>query len=134
MRFYFTEIASDFVFIFSKIIMPVNDAGIKYNLNTSNILKINSPRTVLGGPHTVVYKSNIPRFAIVTIDWHKKPSFGIRWFYGNLGYPNSRGWSTWMVVPELVTDILLNYDFRKEEIKGYLKGSIKADDFKKLSQ
>ena len=56
MRFYFTEIASDFVFIFSKIIMPVNDAGIKYNLNTSNILKINSPRTVLGGPHTVVYK------------------------------------------------------------------------------
>lgn len=84
--------------------MPIKDAGESYNLsNDKNILKINSPANAIEGPFDVVYKDIKERWAIVTLLWNSKPHLGIRWFWGSMGEPNSRGCSTWFIIPQNIT-------------------------------
>ena len=67
------------------------------------ILSINSPQEGVGGPYSIVYKSNRELWAIVTLDWYGTPALGIRWFgsteeKGN-GYPTSRsGIPVWFII------------------------------------
>ena len=80
------------------------------------ILKINSPKDSVGGPYKVIYKDTESlRYAIVSLQWGGEPSLGMRWFWGNLGFPHSRNHSTWFIVPSQNWKSLLNgLDISKE--------------------
>ncbi len=115
--------------------MGVRNAGEDYPLDDDSILKINSPQKHVGGPYAVVTKSVESRFAIVAMDWYKKPTLGIRWFYGNCGYPNTRGYSTWLMAPEFVKKYLVSEDVNLTQlIEDFLTKNRLIDDFLKKSQ
>ncbi|MFD2034492.1 hypothetical protein ACFSKL_06800 [Belliella marina] len=76
--------------------------------NDNNILSINSPKTSIGGPYKVVYKDLNERWAIVAMDWNREPCLGMRWFWGNGGNPFSSGNPTWLVIPNSLSNSILN--------------------------
>lgn len=68
--------------------------------NDANILAINSPENMVGGPYVVVAKSIEERWAIVALDWEKTPCLGIRQFWGASGSPFGREFhATWFILP-----------------------------------
>lgn len=108
-------------------------SGVNFNLDdNNNILSLNSPKTSIAGPYSVVYKDIDQRWAIVALDWDGEPSIAIRWFWGNGGNPFSSGNPTWLIIPSpLVNGILnslpLNFQYRKS-IERFLNGEINGRD------
>lgn len=107
-------------------------AGVTFNINDdSKILGINSPKNLVGGPYSVVYKDVEERWAIVALDWDSRPCLGIRWFWGGSGNPFSRQ-PTWLILPSNLINSTLNglpldYSFRAR-LDQYLSGKIKGSD------
>jgi hypothetical protein len=91
--------------------------------NDEDILKINSPKESVSGPYRVVYKNLQERWAIVALEWDKKPHLGIRWFWDGGGNPFSSGHGTWLVVPSSLSRNMLS----GLPIDHYTAGKI--DDF-----
>lgn len=89
-------------------------AGKDFPMSDQNILSINSPRKNVLGPWLVVYKDESKRWAIVVMGWKNDgdkeytPCLGIRWFYGGQGTPSVRGYATWLVIPNELTDAVLS--------------------------
>lgn len=84
-------------------------AGQNFDLtDDNNILSLNSPRASVGGPYKVVYKELEERWAIVAMDWNGEPCLGMRWFWGNGGNPFSSGNPIWLVVPNSLSNSILN--------------------------
>ncbi|MCA9656320.1 MAG: hypothetical protein KC501_40820 [Myxococcales bacterium] len=76
------------------------------------ILRINSPHEFVGGPYVVVHiEKGKERWAIVAMGWkiegRMEPRLGIRWFWGSLGNPQSSGYSTWLVIPPMLSRPIL---------------------------
>jgi hypothetical protein len=87
----------------------VSMAGKSFDLtNDDEILKINSPKDKVNGPYKVIYKDLSERWAIVALDWNKKPQLGIRWFWGNGGNPFSSAHPIWLVIPSALTKNILS--------------------------
>lgn len=52
-------------------------AGFNFDLlNNGEILKLNSPKSHLKGPYSVIYKDLNERWALVAMDWDDKPRLG----------------------------------------------------------
>lgn len=105
--------------------------GKDYSLEDAEILKLNSPKTSVGGPFAVVYKNIEDRWVIVALDWDEKPRLGIRWFWGNGGNPFSSATPVWFIIPfDLTNSILdglpLDSNFRMK-LDEYFEGKIKGD-------
>ncbi len=91
--------------------MPRKDAGCQFDLNDdAAILEIDAPAAfVTGGPYVVVHTNDgEERWAVITLDWEGGPALGIRWFHGGYGHPNRGGWATWLVIPTLLREPMLN--------------------------
>ncbi len=68
--------------------------------NDADILAINSPVNMVGGPYVVVSKSVEERWAIVALDWEEVPCLGIRQFWGAAGSPFGREFhAIWFILP-----------------------------------
>jgi hypothetical protein len=103
-------------------------AGEDFDLTQDeNILAINSPKELVGGPYKVVYKDIDDRWAIVALKWEGKPRLGIRWFWSVMGNPVSNMHSTWLIIPEPLNNAILGCvaqlqtkfnQFLREEISG----------------
>lgn len=113
-------------------------SGEEMDLSDDNeILSINSPKNLLGGPYRVVYKNIEERWAIVAMDWDKKPCLGIRWFWGSAGNPFSSGYPTWLVIPSGLTYSILNglpldFNFRNT-VEKYLKKELSGEKFRDIN-
>ena len=95
-------------------------------LNNNDILSVCSPRSLVSGPYSVVYKSN--NWAIVTLDYEDAPSLGIRWFVDGVGTPSSHNYPTWFIIPDelrgtLLYGLPLKVDVRNKILK-FLGGEI----------
>lgn len=90
-------------------------------LENSKILSVNSPRTNVKGPYSVLYKTDY--WAIVALKYDNSPCLGIRWFdEDGKGNPTSHGIPTWFVIPEelcgsLISSLPLRNDVRSKTIK-----------------
>jgi len=73
--------------------------GEECDFTDDHILSINSPESAVGGPYLVIHRDAKQRYALVALDWGGEPSIGIRWFWGDVGNPHSRGFPTWTVLP-----------------------------------
>ncbi|HNS29228.1 MAG TPA: hypothetical protein PKL52_01730 [Tenuifilaceae bacterium] len=110
--------------------------GENFNLkNDEEILKINSPQSSLEGPYVVVYKSIAQRWVIVTMNWDDAPTLGIRWFWGKNGNPISRSYATWLVIPSMLHNAVLNglpleFAFR-DKVNRFLVGEIDGATLKR---
>ena len=102
--------------------------------NDDKILEIKSPKKSIGGPYFVVFKSVEERFAIVALDWNKKPKLAIRWFWSKKGNPVSRGHATWLVIPPMLHNAILNglpLDFKlRDNLNRFLTGEISGNELK----
>ena len=110
---------------------PVEKAGEEFDLTPENVLGITGPNN-MRGPHRVVHiQDTDDRWALVTMEWwvsgHEawKPCLGLRWFYGNSGFPfGFAGKPIWMVIPsELsrnILDSILLYPRDRAEIDDFL--------------
>lgn len=110
--------------------------GENFNLEKDDeILKINSPKDSLDGPYAVVYKSISQRWAIVAMNWDDEPTLGMRWFLGKNGNPQSHGIATWLVIPSMLQNAVLNglpLDFQfRYSLNRFLTGEISGDELKK---
>lgn len=110
--------------------------GENFNLkNDEEILKINSPQGSLEGPYVVVFKSILQRWAIVAMNWDDVPTLGIRWFWGKNGNPISRSYATWLIIPSMLQNAVLNglpLDFKfRDRLNRFLIGDISGDQLKK---
>ncbi len=84
-------------------------AGESFNIaDDSNILAIRSPEEHCGGPYKVIYKNTNNRWVVVAIEWDGQPRLGIRCFYGGGGSPLSSSHATWFIIPEELTNTILN--------------------------
>ena len=85
------------------------NAGVSFPLNSNRaILEINSPRNELKGPWFVVHKDEENRWVIGIMHWKEKPCLGILCFYGNQGTPSTRGYATWLVIPDKLSSAVLS--------------------------
>lgn len=111
--------------------------GVNFDLKSNKeILKINSPKSLLEGPYTVVYKHLIDRWAIVAFDWDGKPSLGMRWFWDALGNPVSNRYPIWHVIPTYLSKIILkglpiDNNF-SNKIEDFLAGNIGGEELSKI--
>jgi hypothetical protein len=110
--------------------------GEKFKLeNDDEILKINSPKELLKGPYMVVYKSIEDKWVIVALRWEGKPSLGIRWFWKKSGTPSSRGYATWLIIPSMLHNAVLNglpLEFKiRDKINRFLAGKITGMQLRK---
>ena len=130
--------------------MATKNCGKDFKLgDDSEILKIVSPEPkpdkggVVGGPYTVVYKEDLSdRWAIVALDWGTEekndPRLGIRWFYGNHGYPSvcQYKWGVWFIIPpELSKGILATLDINvalHTNVTRFLSNQITGDELRDL--
>lgn len=108
-------------------------AGEKFNLDDDEaILGLNSPKNSVGGPYRVVYKNTEERWVIIALDWDGEPRLGIRWFWGNGGNPFSSGNPTWLVIPNSLSNSILNglpLDFKfHKNIEDFLSRRINGTD------
>lgn len=87
----------------------MQNAGSEFPLDqNAEILKIDSPQKMVKGPWLVVHKDIDQRWAIVLLHWDESPCLGIRWFYGGQGTPSVRQYATWLIIPEELTDAVLD--------------------------
>jgi hypothetical protein len=110
--------------------------GIDFNMeNGEDILKINSPRSLVDGPYTVVFKDMEERWVIVALCWDNKPNLAIRWFWDNNGNPQSHGYATWLIIPSMLQNAVLNglpLDFLfRDRLNYFLTGEIIGNQLKK---
>lgn len=92
----------------NKTIMKTS-AGETFPLTSDkDILSINSPKNSLKGPWFVVHCDVTNRWAIVIMHWNDEPRLGIRWFYGTSGTPSVRGYATWLVIPDSLSEAILS--------------------------
>ena len=109
--------------------------GVDFDLeNDELILQINSPEEQLQGPYVVVYKNIPEKWAIVAYDWNGHPNLGIRWFWDTNGNPTSTGYPTWLVIPSMLTNAVLNglpleFKFRNK-LNRFLADEIKGEELK----
>jgi hypothetical protein len=108
-------------------------AGEKFDLTQDeNILAINSPKELVGGPYKVVYKSKdkANKWAIVALDWNGGPCLGIRWFHATMGNPVSTGHPTWFIIPDPLNHAILDCvaQLQAERIKQFLEGKISGEE------
>ena len=107
-------------------------AGIDFNLDDDRqILQINSPKSVVGGPYKVIYKSIPDRWAMVAFDWDNKPRLGIRWFWDAVGSPSSHSNATWFIIPSELQNAILNslpLDFQfRDRLNEFLSGRMDGE-------
>ncbi len=113
----------------------MNNTGESFDLeNDNSLLQINSPRENLSGPYVVVFKNIKERWAIVAIEWDKKPRLGMRWFWGNGGAPFSSGHGIWLVIPPALSKNVLiglpiDHGFAGK-IDDFLRGKINGEQLK----
>ena len=95
--------------------MPVKYAGEswfrKYHHNDEMIKKINSPGKAKVKVLRILDKDAENYWILAKIEYGGKEVLGIRWFYDNngaSGYPNSRGWATWLVIDKSMAKVLSN--------------------------
>jgi len=74
-----------------------------------DILSINSPESMVGGPYLVMHKNPEQRYALVALDWNGEPKIGIRWFWESVGNPQSSGFPTWTILPDDLYRTLHNH-------------------------
>lgn len=112
----------------------ITDGGADFDLrDEERILEIDSPQANIGGPYKVLYKDVQERWAVVVLKWNNKPRLGVRWFWDSCGEPNSRGYSTWFVVPPNLSIAVLNglplvHDVRLL-VDDFLCGKVQEDIF-----
>ena len=98
------------------------------DMDDRDILSIDSPKLKTDGPYVVIFKDEENRWAIVALDWEKEPRLGMRWFWGERGYPHSRQFRTWFHIPcELTNSILNGLPIRHDQlalVQKYLVGEI----------
>ena len=124
--------------------MAVRFAGGNFDLhNDQNILTINSPQNkIFDRIHVVVYKDEIDRWCVVALDYSDdknigNPRLGLRWFWSKFGFPNSRQFATWIVLPPSISDTLMKggaFGLPQEKIrllKGFLDGQISGTQLKR---
>jgi hypothetical protein len=103
--------------------------GENFNLESDDeVLKINSPKKSIDGPYVVVFKSVSERWAIIAMNWNDVPSLGIRWFWEKSGNPMSSSYPTWLVIPSMLLNAILNglpleFKFR-DKLNRFLAGEI----------
>lgn len=108
-------------------------AGQNFDItNDNNILSINSPKNSVSGPYRVVFTNIDERWAVVAMDWDREPRLGIRWFWGNGGNPSSHGYPTWLVIPVILSNSILDGlqldpQFHSQ-IVDFLTGRIQGDE------
>lgn len=106
----------------------MKDLGEGYDLTKDvNLIRINSPRSSVGGPWKVVYKDLAARWAVVLMDWEGERTLGIRWFWSKGGFPLSRGHATWMVVPDGMIEGVLNMCHISPKDKEYVRKALIGD-------
>lgn len=90
--------------------MSVKSAGevwFKKNHNDDNKIKeINSPRDRGVKVNKIIDKNIEEHWVIASIEYDEGESLGIRWFWGTSGYPNGRGWATWLVISKEMAQVL----------------------------
>lgn len=66
------------------------------------------------------------------MEWDEMPALGIRWFWDTNGMPNGHGYSTWFVVPDVISLSILNGlpigTALKVKVQDFLAGKIKAEE------
>jgi hypothetical protein len=100
--------------------------------NDTEILRINSPKSSVGGPYAVVYKDITHRWVIVALDWEESPGLGIRWFWGDSGTPISTGYPIWFIIPSSLIEAILNglplaFNFRND-LEDFLSEGISGKE------
>jgi|SRR5215218_2087052 len=112
--------------------------GANFNLDDDlEILSLSSPRTNVGGPYAVVYKSVVERWAIVALDWDAEPRLGIRWFWGGGGNPFSSSHPTWLVIPPslsrgMLASLPLPHKFHRM-LDDFLAGVMTGNELRRKS-
>ena len=97
-------------------------------MDDRDILSINSPKGETKGPYVVVFKDEASKWAIVALDWMGEARLGIRWFWGDYGYPNRGRNRQWFHIPWELTNAVLNgLPIRHDKlslVQKYLTGEI----------
>lgn len=97
-------------------------AGFNFSLSDPRsdrlILQIESKGRNSFHPKQIVFNNRQERWVIVTLLWQKRPHLGIRWFFDNAGFPNTRGNANWFILPELLWTPILNSLPLDENLKG----------------
>lgn len=103
-------------------------------LNDQEILAMNSPRRLVGGPYVVVRSNDF--WAVVALDYDKEPRLGIRWIDDEIGTPQSHGFPTWFIVPPDFNEMFiweLHVDVKRAcAIYDFLNGRIDGETLKSL--
>lgn len=91
-----------------------------------------SPRDCIGSVDVIFNGSDDPGFSLAIVEWQGVKNIGIRWNINQrewgdpnkingkiecLGEPNSRGYSTWFMLPEELLGSLLLNDELGEKVK-----------------
>jgi hypothetical protein len=112
-------------------------AGKDFDLsNDGLILQMNSPMDQVVGPYAIVYKNIDERVVIVALDFKDRPCFGFHIYTGELGFPSSRGQSTWHIIPlaqsyELL-ECLLSESERAQLFESFLKGKTNGPELQSI--
>ena len=112
--------------------------GEHYRMTTDNILALNNSGPHLaGGPYSVVQRDLIERWAIVAVLWENlnkeiEPRLGVRWFWGNTGFPDS---GYWMILPDpVIPGVLASLPLEKNyrhQINHFLSGALSGTELPK---
>lgn len=103
-------------------------------MKDSEILAMNSPRRLVGGPYVVVRSTEY--WAVVALDYDKEPRLGIRWIDDEIGTPQSHGFPTWFIVPPDLNKMFiggLQVEAKRAcAICDFLNGKIDGETLKSL--
>ena len=100
--------------------------------HNEDILAIDSPKDMVGGPYFVVHKNSEERYALVALEWCGEPAIGIRWFWDTVGNPQSSSFPTWTIIPTAFYRTLqehfpLNIK-HKNPVEDFLTGKITGEE------
>ena len=109
--------------------MSVKNAGDRFLLTDTEILKIDSPRNSIE-VFKVIFIEKDERWAVVAANWDNEPRLCMRWFWGSTGFPQSHGWAAWMVITPKLADAILSKFLinpaERSKIDKFLAGEIKG--------
>ena len=108
--------------------MGKQDAGEGFKLVEEEILQINSPQGKKKGQNKieiekVLHIDNKLRYVVILCKWNDKKALGMRWFWGKRGFPISRKYGTWLIIPEDLQNSLLQGigENKMKEAKTFLE-------------
>lgn len=107
------------------------NAGQKFELTDTNILSIDSPKSMVEGPYVVLRTNHEERWSIVVLEFDGHRTLGMRWFWGGGGTPFARQ-STWFILPEELHRATLNTCglklIKHRAVMGYLTGGLDSEE------